>query len=177
MSTNSPMAAFLAKHTRNLLNTTARSIEDLDLEELHFRAHAEMNSIAFEAWHIARTADNLVHFAFERAQPVWLQQGLNEAWNLPKADQGTGMNSATAFGLRFPEAKLLAQYARDVAEAVGPRIEAMSDEYLATVTTLRPLGEMPRTDAIAQIIIIHGNNHIGQMNLARTMQGKPGLGF
>jgi len=177
MSTPSPIAAFLAKHTRQLLTTTARAIEDLSSEELHFRAHAGMNSIGFEAWHVARTADNLVHFAFEREQPVWLQQGLDKAWNLPKADQGTGMEAATAHELRFPEAKLLAQYSRDVAAAVAPRIEAMSDEYLAAPILVRPLGEMPRADAIGNIIIIHGNNHIGQLNLARTLQGKPGLGF
>ncbi len=177
MTTQSPMAAFLAKYTDRLLKTTARAIEDLSLEELHFRAHAEMNSIGFEAWHVARTADNLVHFAFERQQPVWLQQGLDQAWRLPKADQGTGMEGSTAHELRFPEAGLLAQYARDVAAAVVPRIEAMSDEYLATMTTIRPQGEMARLDIIAQVVVIHGNNHLGQVNLSRTLQGKSGLGF
>jgi len=173
----SSMAAFLAKYTQRLLNTTARAIEDLSLEELHYQPHAEMNSIGFEAWHVARTADNLVHFAFERQQPVWLQQGLDKAWNLPKADQGTGMEGDIAHQLRFPEAGLLAQYARDVAAAVVPRIEAMSDEYLATTTTIKPQGEMTRADIIAQVIVIHGNNHLGQVNLSRTLQGKSGLGF
>jgi hypothetical protein len=87
------------------------------------------------------------------------------------------MEGAVARELRFPEAKLLAQYARDVAAAVGPRIEAMSDDYLAMKTTIRPQGEMERSDIIAQVIMIHGNNHLGQVNLARTLQGKPGLGF
>lgn len=173
----SPMATFLAKYTQRLLNTTAKAIEDLTIEELHFRAHAEMNSIGFEAWHIARTADNLVHFAFERQQPVWLQQELDKAWNLPKADQGTGMDGGTAHELRFPEAPLLAQYARDVSTAIVARIESMSDDYLGTMTTIRPQGEMARTDILAQVVIIHGNNHLGQINLARTLQGKPGLGF
>lgn len=177
MSDASPMAAFLAKYTQRLLNTTARAIEDLSSDELHYQAHADMNSIGFEAWHVARTADNLVHFAFERQQPVWLQQGLDKAWDLPKADQGTGMEGETAHQLRFPEAKLLAQYARDVAAAVVPRIEAMTDEYLATTTTIKPQGEMARADIIAQVIIIHGNNHLGQVNLSRTLQGKTGLGF
>ncbi|MEO6042846.1 MAG: DinB family protein [Tepidiformaceae bacterium] len=175
--TASEMAPFLAKYTQRLLSTTARSIDDLNLEELHFQAHGDMNSIGFEAWHIARTVDNLVHFAFEREQPIWLQQGLDKEWNLPKADQGTGMEGALAHELRFPEAKLLAQYAHDVAEAIGPRIAAMSAEYLATTTTIRPQGEMARADIIAQVIIIHGNNHLGQINLARTLQGKTGLGF
>ena len=41
-------------------------MEDLTQEEVHFRTHADQNCIGFEAWHIARTADNLIHFAFER---------------------------------------------------------------------------------------------------------------
>ena len=42
--------------------------------------------------------------------PVWLQQGLNEAWDLPKADQGTQMSPEVARALRFPEADKLAKY-------------------------------------------------------------------
>jgi hypothetical protein len=171
------LGEFLAKYTQRLLATTAKSIEDLTPDELHFQAHKDMNSIGFDAWHIARTADNLVHFAFEREQPVWLQQGLDKAWDLPKADQGTGMDGAVAHALRFPEAKLLAQYARDVASAIVPRMEKMSPEYLATTTVIKPQGEMARLDVINQVIVVHGNNHLGQISLARTLVGKPGLGF
>lgn len=171
------LAEYLAMFTDRLLKMTARSIEDLNDEQIHFRAHANMNSVGFEAWHIARTADNLIHFAFERQQPVWLQQGLNDAWNLPKADQGTGMTPEDAYALRFPEAGKLARYARDVAAVIVPRIAAMSDAYLATTTTIRPQGELPRAEIIGQVIVAHGHDHIGQINLARTLQGKPGLGF
>lgn len=171
------LADYLALFTERLLQMTARSIEDLNDEQVHFRAHADMNSVGFEAWHIARTADNLIHFAFERQQPVWLQQGLDTAWNLPKADQGTGMSPDDAYALRFPTGELLAKYARDVAGAVVPRIAAMSDGYLATTTTIRPQGELPRAEIIGQVIVAHGHDHIGQINLARTLQGKAGLGF
>ena len=177
MSDSINMSAHLAEFTRRLLNGTARAIEDLTVDELHFRPHDDTNSIGFDAWHIARTADNLIHFAFERDQPVWLQQGLHEAWKLPKVDQGTGMDPAEAHDLRFPEAGLLGGYVGDVSEAIVPRIEAMDDEYLQTLTKIRPQGELPRLDIIGQVIIAHGNNHLGQINLARTLQGKEGLGF
>lgn len=177
MSDSINASAQLAEFTRRLLDGTARAIEDLTVDELHFRPHDGANSIAFEAWHIARTADNVIHFAFERDQPVWLQQRLDEAWKLPKVDQGTGMDPTEAHDLRFPEAGLLAGYVRDVSEAIVPRIEAMDDEYLQTVTMIRPQGEQPRLDIIGQVIVVHGNNHLGQMNLARTLQGKEGLGF
>jgi len=74
---------YLAHYTAAVLEQIASSIEDLTEDELHFRPDGPCNSIGFDAWHIPRTADNLIHFAFEREMPVWLQQGLNEAWDLP----------------------------------------------------------------------------------------------
>jgi uncharacterized damage-inducible protein DinB len=167
---------YLAFYTTRLLTTTASAIQDLSEEELHFRPGAPCNSIGFDAWHITRTADNLVHFAFEREQPVWLQQGLDQAWGLPKAAQGTGMAPDEAFALRFPDATLLAKYATDVAAAIAPRIQAMSDAYLLSATTIRPQGELAKYDIIGQVILSHGNNHYGQINMALTILGKPGLG-
>ncbi|MBM3140417.1 MAG: DinB family protein [Chloroflexi bacterium] len=171
------LQAFLARYTRSLLSGTARAIEDLSPDELHFRPNDDCNSIGFDAWHIARTADNLIHFAFERQQPVWLQQGLDQQWGLPKVEQGTGMDPAVAHALRFPDPKALAGYLTAVRDAIVPRIEAMDDAYLDTTTTIRPQREMSRADIIGQVIINHGNNHLGQISLARTLVGKPGLGF
>ncbi len=168
---------YLAQHTGDVLRQTIQAIDGLTQEELHFRPGENCNSIGFDAWHIGRTADNLIHFAFEREQPVWMQQGLNEAWDLPKVDQGTGMAPDDAHALRFPEPALLAAYVQDVADAIVPRIEAMSDEYLLAQTVIRPQGEMVRHKIIGQIVINHGSNHIGQMNLALTLLGKPGLGI
>lgn len=167
---------YLARYTRSLLTGTARAISDLNEDELHFRHGERSNSIGFDAWHIARTADNLVHFAFEREQPVWLQQGLDAAWGLPKAAQGTGMTPEEAFALRFPKAELLAKYATDVADTIVPRIEQMSDDYLLSTINIRPNGELPRYQIIGQVIINHGNNHFGMINMAVTALGKPGLG-
>ncbi len=171
------LQSYLARYTRSLLTGTAGAITDLSQDDLQFRPGDDTNSIGFEAWHIARTADNLVHFAFEREQPVWLQRGLDQAWGLPKVDQGTGMTPADAHALRFPEPAALAGYAEAVRDAIVPRIEAMSDEYLATKMTIRPNGEMARGDIIGQVIIAHGNNHLGMISTARSLLGKPGLGF
>ena len=168
---------YLAHYTAAVLEQIASSIEDLTEDELHFRPDGPCNSIGFDAWHIPRTADNLIHFAFEREMPVWLQQGLNEAWDLPKADQGTSMTPEEAYGLRFPDAKLLAQYSRDVSAAIIPKIEAMSDEYLSERMDIRPNGNLARWEIIGQVVINHGNNHYGEINMALTLLGKPGLGI
>ena len=169
--------AYLVHFSDRVLNGLVQGIEDLTLDELHFRPHEHCNSVAFDAWHIFRTADNIVHFVFEREQPLWLQQGLDEQWGLPKVAQGTGMEPEEAHALRFPEAERLAQYGHDVRDAVRSRVEAMSDEYLQTVNRVVPWGEITRLEAIGQTIISHGNGHLGQIDLARTMLDRPGLGI
>lgn len=171
------VADYLATYTGRMLNTAAEFIADLTPEELHYRLHDNTNSIGFEAWHVARTADNIVNFAFERKPPVWLEQNLFEQWNLPKVDQGTGMAPEEAHALRFPEAGKLAQYCRDVGASVVPQIRAMSDDYLEQSMTIRPQGEMRKVDILAQVVLNHGNNHVGAANVALTALGKPGMGF
>ena len=168
---------FLTHFVGRLLDGIVEGIEDLSAEELHFRPHEDGNSIAFDAWHVMRTADNVIYFAFDREQPVWAQQGLAERWALPRTAQGTGTDPDEAHALQFPEADALAQYGRDVRRAVVERIEGMSDEYLDAVTEVRPWGEIPRKQAIGQTIIAHGNNHLGQIAIARMLVGKPGAGF
>ena len=153
------------------------AIEGLTLDELHFRAHEETNSIAFNAWHVMRTADNIVHFVLLRERPVWLQQGLEEAWGLPRNAQGTEMAPEEARALRFPDAALLVQYGRDVAAAIRPRIEAMTTDFLDETTQLRPWGEVTKLQAIGRSILTHGHDHLGQIELARTLLAKPSLRF
>ena len=167
---------YLAHYTGELLERTASAVEGLNQEDLHFRPDGPCNSIGFDAWHIARTADNLIHFAFAREMPVWLQQRLNEAWGLPKADQGTGMTPEEAYALRFPSAELLAKYTRDVATAVVPKIQGYSDEYLTERMDIKPNGNLARLEIIGQVIINHGNNHFGMINTSLTQAGHPGLG-
>ena len=171
---------FLAQSIDELLTGQegiVAAIEGLTPDELHFRAHEETNSIGFNAWHVLRTADNIVHFVLFREQPLWRQQGLDEAWGLPRNAQGTEMTPEEAHALRFPEAGLLAQYGRAVAAAIVPRIEGMSDEFLAETTRLQPWGEVTKLRAVGRSILAHGHDHLGQIDLARTLLGKPSLGF
>ena len=153
------------------------AIADLDDRELHFRPTEDANAIGFDAWHIFRTVDNIIHFAFERERPIWLVQGLAEAWGLPRNAQGTGMSAEEARALRFPAAPLLAQYGRDVAAAVLPRIEAMTDEYLQVKTRIVPFGEITRLVSLGTNMVTHANQHLGQINVCRTLLGKPSLDF
>lgn len=153
------------------------SIADLSDGELHARPSAGANSIGFEAWHVFRTVDNIVRFVFLREQTVWLAQGLDEAWGLPKAAQGTGAEVAETQAMHFPSAAALAQYGRDVAAATLPAVAAMTEAQLREVVTIRPFGEMTRLASIGTNLIAHGNQHLGSITLARELLGKPYLGI
>ena len=53
----------------------------------------------------------------------------------------------------------------------------MTDEYLLERIDIKPNGNLAKKDIFGQVIINHGNNHYGQINMALTMVGKPGLGI
>ena len=168
---------YLALFTARVLDGLIEGVDGLTSEQMHFRPSELSNSLAWEAWHVFRTADNIVHFAFERERPIWLQQGLDEAWDLPRVEQGTGMDPDAAHQLVFPEASKLAAYGGDVRGAVVPRIEAMSDDYLQVVSEIRPWGEISRQETIGQTLIAHGNGHLGQLAAGRALLGLSGAGF
>jgi hypothetical protein len=170
-------AAQNALFVSRLLSTCDRAVRDLSSDELHDTMGGRVNSIGFDVWHVVRTVDNVIHFVFEREQPVWTSQGVFEKWGLPRVDQGTGMEKDAAFNLRFPDATEFQRYIQMVAAAAVPRIAAMSEEYLSANTRIAPWGEIPRMEAIGQVIISHGNGHLGRADLARSLLGKPGLGY
>lgn len=173
------MAAQYAALSGAVLESIAEGIDDLEGNELHALPITGGTSIGFNAWHLARSADNIVHYVFHRERPLWGQQGLAAAWGLPRNDQGTGMPLDEAQALRFPGAAPLARYVRDVASVCTARIEAMDDEFLLGASTARILGEVAerqRAATIGIVIVSHGNQHLGHIQLLRQLLGKPGPG-
>jgi len=162
--------------TEESLRQVAVGIAGLTEEEMHFRLHPTSNTIAWDAWHIFRTVDNLVHFVFERDQPVWLQQGLDVKWNLPRVGQGTSMPPEEAWALRFPPGDQLAQYGLDAWEAVKPRIAAMDDDYLQVVHHVYPWGDRTRLFILGKIVS-HSAKHLGYIAGALGVLGKQGPSF
>lgn len=176
-STPAAIAATYALLLDRVFENCIRSIEDLDVNELNHLPHEQANSIGFDVWHIARTIDNVLFFVFDRETPLWLQRGYNDRFGLPKVAQGTGMTSEEARALRFPEASTFLEYVRELRAACVPRVAAMTEEYLATPTLLKPWGEQSRSEHIGQVLIAHGNSHLGKVSLARTLLGHEDLGF
>jgi hypothetical protein len=153
------------------------AVDGLSPAQLNDTRGGLTNSLGFDVWHVVRTVDNIVHFVFEREQPVWLKERYHESWDLPKVDQGTGMNPDEAYALVFPRPDEFKRYTAAVRAAVVPRIAAMSEEYLATVMTIRPWGEVPRVEAIGHGLIGHGNGHLGRASFVRALNGLPGLPY
>lgn len=163
--------AHLALLVGRLLDNCSNSLVDLTLDQIHFRGAPNANSIAFEMWHVARTVDNVLFFAFDRDQPVWLRDGYDARFGLPKTAQGTGMPPEEAYALRFPEPSAMVEYIEAVKVGVLPRLEAMSQEYLDTISPVRPWGERARAEHMWQVLIAHGNGHLGSVTMARGLLG------
>ena len=104
-------AAAYATLLDRVLHDCERSVQDLNDEELN-HLPPDTNSIGFDAWHVARTIDNVLFFVFERERPMWLTGGYDERFALPKVAQGTGMTTAEARALRFPEPAVFLEYVR-----------------------------------------------------------------
>jgi hypothetical protein len=177
MGADPTMQAQYARLVDRVFDYCDRAVDGLSVEQVNDTRDGLTNSIGFDVWHVVRTIDNIIHFVFEREQPVWLRDSFHERWELPKVDQGTGMDPAEAYALRFPEPGEFGRYVAAVREAVVPRIEAMSDAYLAERLFIRPWGEIPRMEAIGHGLIGHGNGHLGRASYARTLYGLPGLPY
>lgn len=171
------LQAQLSTLTGRVLQYSLRATEGLTVEQLCDTRGGLTNSIGWDIWHVVRTIDNIIHFVFDREQPVWLQHNFHEQWGLPKVDQGTGQDPADAYSMRFPEPTEFNRYTRAVLDAVVPRIAAMSDAYLAEVQVIRPWGPVPRMEAILHGLIGHGNGHLGRASYVRTLLGLEGLPY
>ena len=175
---NAPtMQAQLSALTNRLLEYCDRAVDGLTVEQLCDTHGAITNSVGFDVWHVVRTVDNIIHFAFDREQPVWLRDGFHEKWGLPKVDQGTGMDPNDAYSMTFPAPEEFVLYTKAVRDAVVPKIANMSDAYLAEPQTIRPWGHIPRMETILHGLIGHGNGHLGRASFARTVFGIGGFGY
>lgn len=171
----SALANELAEQTEVLMEKMGEWIRDLDPDDLHALPQPDGISIGSHAWHVFRTTDNIVRFAFYREQPVWLEQGLDERWSLPKVNAGNGMPLEENQALRFPPAADLAQYGADVSAAAVPAITAMEDEFLNETIEMGGAGgrrERRRAEVISAVLLAHGNQHLGQIDLIRQMLGR-----
>jgi hypothetical protein len=153
---------------------TEDAIKGLDAQQLNYLpAEGRCVSIAFNAWHVYRTADNIVNFVMKREQPIWLAQGYVEKMGLPKVEQGTGMGLDDAHNIRIDDSGLLVEYGNKVIADALAWLKDVPYETLAEVQMIKPLGEMPKWRVARQVIMTHGFMHLGEINALRGQLGLP----
>ena len=59
----------------------------------------------------------------------------------------------------------------------GPIPASELDDASSRAESLRPFGDVTKLQAVGRSILAHGHDHLGQIDLARTLIGKPSLGF
>jgi DinB superfamily len=168
--------AYLKHFIGNLHRDYGRALEDLTDAQFYHQPSANTNHIAFTAWHWVRTEDNVVNFVLQWRNTVWLERGLDQAWNLPKAAQGTGMPHEEAYAMRLPSVGAFVEYARGVWAATDRYLDTVTPEELSRVTKVMPFGEVPVLQALGQTLVAHGNQHLGEIWLTRELQGLKGIG-
>jgi hypothetical protein len=166
------------KHFIGLLHRDyERALDDLSEEQFYYRPGTHANHIAFAAWHWVRTEDSVVQFGLQRRQTVWLAGQLDERWGLPRIAQGSGMSPEEAHAVRVPSVGDFLDYARQVWAATDRYLESTTTEELSRITKIKPFGEIPVLQALGQMVIAHGNQHLGEIWLTRGLQGLKGAEF
>lgn len=146
------------------------TLKDLTPEQFAFLPAPSANQIGFVAWHWVRTEDNIVQFVLQRANTVWLDEGLDVAWGLPRNAQGTGMPVADAQAMRLPAAPVFLDFARKVWARTDDYLDRLDEAELARIAKVMPFGEIPVFQILGQTIIAHGNQHLGEIWLNLEIQ-------
>jgi hypothetical protein len=132
--------------------------------------HAKANTIGWGLWHLVRTHDNVVQFVLQnRRTPVWTEDGYAEKLGLPPVAQGTGMSTEDAQALRIKDLPLFREYMAKVAARTDAFLATLDAAALDRTVTVKPLGDMPVGRVLAQVCIAHGFQHVGEIELARTL--------
>jgi DinB superfamily len=149
-----------------------KAISDLTPDQMHFRPNGRGNHIGFIAWHYVRTEDNLVQFVFQNRKPtVWLADGYDQTFGLPRTAQGTGMPPEEAAQMRLPSAEQWMTYQRAVWQATDAWLNSVIEEDLLRTVRIMPFGEITVLTAVRIPIVTHGFLHLGQVGHLRKLQG------
>lgn len=162
-----------------ILNLT----EELTDEQLLWKPEGYNNSIAFNLWHIARWADNLVYevlkeypeLGLEMGDPreLWVQESLGEKWGLPPVlnPGGTGLSDDEVEGLVFPSKEEMLSYLR--------KTFARTEEFIEKLDLKFPGFERITDESLHKKLVdvrwhlyyylMHDNRHLGMMEALKGL--------
>lgn len=155
-----------------------KTLDDITDAQVHQVPGAKVNTVAWNLFHVVRTEDNIVRFVLQdRRSPVWVEGGYAEKFGLPPVANGTGMSTEDAQGLRIKDLALWKEYQAKVWASTEELFDQAPAGFWDRVMNIKFVGELPAWRAVAQICMIHGFMHAGQLETARTLVGaKPVIG-
>jgi len=165
---------FLRDSLREMHRQYDEMLQDLTPEQLHWTAGEKGVHIAFVAWHVVRTEDNLVNFVLRRQPTIWIAEGYDQKFGLDRIHQGTGWSLEQARALRLPSAQAFLEYARKVWQSVDDFVAGLGEEHLEQTVTVRPLGDLKVKNVIGNVCMTHGFTHLGEIQHLRGLMGLRG---
>ena len=151
-----------------------RATEDLTLEQLRLRPSAGVNSIGFLLWHVSRVEDNFVQRFILRGDEVWSAGGWQEKFGYETRGIGTGFTEEDTEKVVIPAAAVMLGYLDEVNQRTRDYLKGLDWSTLP---------EKPRGDrfpewsiqTILRQLIAHSNQHLGEINYVRGLQGIGGV--
>jgi hypothetical protein len=166
------IAEFLRSTLSALHAQFDEAVQDLSVEQLHWRPLDKGNHVAFIVWHYVRTDDNVIQFVLQDRKPtVWLEGGWDQKLGLDRVAQGTGWTTEQAIALRLPSAEDWLEYQRAVWQASEAYLASVSDSELERTVRVAGFGEIPMRQAITTILVTHGFTHLGEIHHIRGLLG------
>lgn len=165
---------YIRMELKRLHGMLDRAFEEVSDAQVHAvpSNHPKVNTIAWSLFHVVRTEDNIVRFVLQdRRSPMWIEGGYAEALGLPPVAQGTGMTSEDAHALRIKDLGLWREYQQKVWASTEELFDTAPAGFWDKTVNVKFVGEMPAWRAVAQICMIHGFMHAGQLETARTLVG------
>jgi hypothetical protein len=161
--------------------------DELSDEQLLWTPDGYNNSIAFNLWHIARWADNLVfevlkefpELGLDMGDPreIWEQESLGQKWGLPPVlnPGGTGLSDEEVEGLVFPSKDELLSYVRKTFTRTQEFIEKLDTKFPTHESISDEKLHRQLTDVRWHLYyyLLHDSRHLGMMEaLKGLMTGK-----
>src|SRR3972149_7255247 len=103
-----------------------------------------------------------------------MEGGWDQLFGLDSRAQGTGMTDEEARTLRLPPLADFRTYMAGVWAATDDYLAGVTREDLQRLVVVRPVGEQPAIDAIANMCLSHGLRHLGEIEYARGLFGLQG---
>ena len=99
---------------KKLHHDLLEAIKGLSQDQLHLQPLGKGNSIAFVLWHVVRTEDNVINFAWQKKPTVWIAEGWDKRFGMDPKTQGTGMTAEQAASIRIQDLNAFSKYMENV---------------------------------------------------------------